>query len=66
MIIAFLNIGVTELLILLPFLALFIFALYKCLSNKSLRPFEKIIWVLVIFSIPILGALAYLVTNRNS
>lgn len=42
-----------------------LFALYKCILNKSLSVRDKILWALGILIIPVFGAVVYLLTNTG-
>ena len=45
-------------------LVLFILALISCLSADRVRAMPRLLWVLVIFLIPLLGPVAYFVWGR--
>ncbi|WP_375558111.1 PLDc N-terminal domain-containing protein [Albibacterium profundi] len=64
----FVNIGAAEMILLLaivPAFILYIWAFVKCITNKTLSSTDRILWLLVIFVAPLLGAIAFLIVNRN-
>jgi hypothetical protein len=56
---AFMGIGLAEIILLSLVIIPVIVGLYLCATNKKMKPLEKAIWILVIWTIPILGFIAY-------
>lgn len=63
------GMGATEFLIVLVFVALpvvlWLIALISILRNDFVKPSDKIVWFLVVFLLPLLGALLYIFIGRN-
>jgi len=62
----FINLGSAEMILILlsvPLLIVFLLALVKCISNKSLTSTERVVWLLIIFIAPLLGPIVYFVVN---
>ncbi|MDR7255045.1 hypothetical protein J2X46_004047 [Nocardioides sp. BE266] len=52
-------------IVVIPVTLLWISALFHIIVNSSLPGWSRALWVIVIFLLPILGALVYLVVNGN-
>lgn len=62
----FLNLGTTELVIVLPLLAFMFYSLFHAATNTNIPGLHRLIWGLVILAIPVLGSVAYLVMGRKA
>lgn len=69
----FLNIGTTELvLIILPLVCVYLYTIYHAINNPNLTTNERIIWILLTLIANGLGMLAYWIfgkkgtTNKSS
>jgi hypothetical protein len=62
----FLGLGVFGLIVALLASLFWLWMLIDALTNNGLEPTMKIVWALVIFFLPFLGALAYLIVGRKS
>ena len=57
--------GILALILILSFLALWLFALVSAIRNERLDPTMRIVWVVVIVFVNGIGALLYLVVAPN-
>ncbi len=57
--------GATELLIVLPIVAFMFYSLFHAATNMGIAGLHRLVWGLVILSIPILGSIAYWVVGRK-
>lgn len=62
----FLGLGVFGLILAVLISLFWLWALFDALTNSSLEPMMKIVWALLIFFLPFIGALAYLFIGRKS
>ncbi len=65
----FLNIGISEMLTLLfvaPVMAVGIYALYQCITNPQLTTTQRIVWLIIILSVPLFGCVGYLLANKTN
>lgn len=60
-----LFIGTQELIIILPFLALFLYTAYHAITNKNLSTYQRSLWVLIIVLGNLLGWILYWVIGKN-
>ena len=65
--IAFLNIGTSELifLVILPIVLLYFYCLFHAATNSSIPGTHRLLWFLIILSIPLLGSIAYWYIGRK-
>lgn len=61
----FMNLGIIEMIIVLPLLAFMFYSLFHAATNTGIPGLHRLIWGLVILSIPILGSIAYWVVGRK-
>jgi hypothetical protein len=61
----FLNIGVTELVLVLLYPVLVIYCLIDIIRSTFKDPSNKIIWAIVVILMPCLGSVLYLAIGRN-
>ncbi|GGC48282.1 hypothetical protein GCM10011386_45630 [Parapedobacter defluvii] len=61
----FLNMGTMELIIALPVMVFMLYSLFHAATNMGIPGLHRLIWGLVILSIPILGSIAYWVMGRK-
>lgn len=62
----FFGLGIVGLVLALLAGLFWLWMLIHALTNPSLNPAMKAVWALIIFFLPFLGALAYLIVGRNS
>lgn len=63
---AFFGLGAFALVLALLAGLFWLWMLFDALTNASLDPAMKIVWAVVIFFLPFLGALAYLLVGRKA
>jgi len=61
----FLNLGTTELFIVLPLLAFMFYSLFQAATNMAISGTHRLIWGLLILAIPLIGSIAYWVMGRK-
>ena len=61
----FLNLGTTELFIVLPLLAFMFYSLFHAATNMAISGTHRLIWGLLILAIPLIGSIAYWVMGRK-
>lgn len=67
MILNFLNIGAAEMLLFVaPVMVIGIYTLYQCVNNPNLSSTQRIVWLIVILSVPLFGCLGYLLTYKST
>ncbi|WP_130854996.1 PLDc N-terminal domain-containing protein [Olivibacter jilunii] len=69
MTLCFLNIGSSEMVMLLfvaPVMAIGIYALYQCITNPQLTTTQRIVWLIIILSVPLFGCVGYLLANKTN
>jgi len=62
----FFGLGAVGLILALLAALFWLWMLVDALTNTALDPVMKIVWVVLIFFLPFLGALAYLLEGRKS
>jgi len=62
----FLNLGTTELIIVLPLLAFMFYSLFHAATNMAISGTHRLIWGLLILAVPLLGSIGYWVVGRKS
>lgn len=63
---AFFGLGAFALVLALLAALFWLWMLIDALTNASLDPTMKIVWAVIIFFLPFLGALAYLLVGRKA
>lgn len=53
----FLNLGMQELIIVLPLFVFFIYTLYHAINNKHLTGNQRTLWIIIILATSLLGGL---------
>lgn len=53
----FLNLGMQELIIVLPLLVFFIYTLYHAINNKHLTGNQRTLWIIIILATSLLGGM---------
>lgn len=67
MITNFLNIGAAEMLLfVVPIMGVGIYTLYQCITNQQLTSTQRIVWLIIILSVPLFGCLGYLLTYKST
>ncbi|MGK9127145.1 PLDc N-terminal domain-containing protein [Olivibacter sp. SA151] len=69
MTLCFLNIGASEMVMLLfvaPVMAIGIYALYQCITNPHITTTQRIVWLIIILSVPLFGCIGYLLAHKNN
>jgi len=62
----FLNLGTTELFMLIvPAFAFYLLGLIHCIANDNISGTNRVLWCLVIIALPIIGAVAYWFVGRK-
>lgn len=66
----FLNIGLTEMIILmvfmLPVLILYFYCLFHAATNRRIPGIHRLLWFFIILSLPFLGSIAYWFTGKEA
>jgi hypothetical protein len=64
----FINMGTGELvlLIILPIAVLYFYCLFHAATNTSIPGTHRLLWFLIILSIPLLGSIAYWFMGRKA
>lgn len=65
----FLNMGTPELILVglfvLPVLVIYFYCLFHAATNRSIPGMHRLLWFLIILSIPLLGSIAYWFMGRH-
>lgn len=67
MILNFLNTGAAQMLLfVVPIMGIGIYTLYQCITNSHITSTQRIIWLIIILSVPLFGCLGYLLTYKTN
>ena len=61
----FFNLGTMEILLVIPIALFTIYSLFHAATNMAIPVLHRLIWGLVVLSIPLLGSIAYWVVGRK-